>query len=822
VSRWLTAVLARLLPGCLLFAMGPAWAVGAEPATAAAGEAVAGATLARGFIEQHCLRCHDAKRQEGEFRLDTLAADFTNEQGANRWAEVMTRINAAEMPPKDEPRPSAAEIAGIVGWIAEQITAGQAARMSRRGPVSLYRLSRDEYAATVLDLLGVHFDPTLPGALNEDPRWHGFERIGALLTLSPSHVDRYVKAADTVLGRAFPATEPKSTLRKADAIDLRHSGKRQQFEAQGIAGRVRVPLWPDAEMNALFGDFGRPENSGLYRCRIRVSGLPGLDGRVPHLSVWHTGLKQSIYDEDVVAAEDAPVTLEFETYLTLPVGLSLRNETPVVFSRVGNHTLNVLNGGGLVFLGSRDMSQTNPTGFKLFTDDGRAIYPMLLVDSIEWEGPIVTDADRAKRAGFMPAADGGVAESRACLERFAAKAWRRPARPEELARYVRVVEQELAAKEPLRTAHLAALTAMLASKNFFYLQEGDATARRGRVDAWELASRLSYFFWGSMPDEPLFAAAASGRLLERQELEAQLSRMLGDPKISRFTTSFTRQWLQLHRLGIFPPDMRLYPDYDLWLEKSMALEPAAFFAEVFATNGSIREFLVSDWALVNPRLAAHYRLPALPRTGFQRVTLRPEDHRGGLLTQAGVLSLTSDGTRHRPVHRGVWVSEAIFGRTPPPPPPNVEPLPPTAADKPKATVRMQLEAHSTQAACAACHAAIDPYGLAFDNYDAIGRWRTEETVAAGIGTNPPVNASGTLPDGRAFSGPDDFRRLLADDLDGFARSFVEQLATFALRRAMTIDDAATLDAIAAAGKADGYRLRTLLQALVTSDLFLAR
>ena len=322
--------------------------------------------------------------------------------------------------------------------------------------------------------------------------------------------------------------------------------------------------------------------------------------------------------------------------------------------------------------------------------------------------------------------------------------------------------------------------------------EGTPTQPRETINDWELASRLSFFLWSSMPDEPLIAAAGKGELHQPEVLQLQMARMFADSKSDRFTESFPQQWLQLHKVGMFPPDAELYPDYDKWLEKSMVLETTGFFAEVFSQNLSIREFISSDWTIMNSRLAMHYRMPLLDQGGFQRVTLRLNDHRGGLLTQASVLSLTSDGTRHRPVHRGVWVSEAIFGKTPPPPPPNVEPLEPTPSDKPKATIRDQLEAHATHATCASCHRRIDPLGFAFDNFDAIGRWRTEEQVAGGQGNNPPVNASGLLPNGRTYKDSEEFKQCLVEDIDRFAIAFVEQLATFALRRVMTIDDAAEI------------------------------
>jgi hypothetical protein len=403
-----------------------------------------------------------------------------------------------------------------------------------------------------------------------------------------------------------------------------------------------------------------------------------------------------------------------------------------------------------------------------------------------------------------------------------ARAWRRPPTAADIDRYLKVLVSELAAGENFRSAYLSAMTGVMASKNFYYIVEGSPDQQRQWIDDWELASRLSFFLWSSMPDEELFEAAGKSELHKPDVLRTHLQRMLADRKIDRFVEMFPGQWLQLHRVGMFPPDLELYPDYDAWLEQSMIRETTGVFGEVFSQNLSIREFLSSDWTVMNSRLAMHYGIDMPAKSGFHRVTLAPDDHRGGVLTHASVLSLTSDGTRHRPVHRGVWVSEAIFGRTPPPPPPNVEPLEPTPSDKPKATIRDQLEAHATHATCASCHQKIDPLGFAFDNYDAIGRWRTHEKVAGGLGDDPLVSARGTFPDGRSYENPEQFKQLLAGDLDRFAETFVEQLATFALRRVMTIDDRAQIKAIAEASKHDGYRLRTVIEQLVMSELFQKR
>ena len=322
-----------------------------------------------------------------------------------------------------------------------------------------------------------------------------------------------------------------------------------------------------------------------------------------------------------------------------------------------------------------------------------------------------------------------------------------------------------------------------------------------------------------MPDEKLFAAAQSGELHTPDRLAAELDRMIADPKIQRFLDSFPRQWLQLHRVGMFQPDPKLYPGYDPWLEESMVMETTAYIEEMFRKNLPIREVVDSNWTMLNSRLAIHYGLSTPGQAKLARVRLGPRSQRGGVLTHASILSLTSDGTRHRPVHRGAWLSEAILAHTPLPPPPNVDPLEPVEKDQPKTTIRSQLKAHATTPSCVSCHAKIDPLGLAFENFDAIGRWRETERVEGGVGDDPPVDASGVLPGGKAFAGPSEFKKLLAEDDARLAEAFLEQLATYALRRVMTVDDTEQLRSIVAKAKADGYRLQSLVRGLVLSELF---
>jgi hypothetical protein len=301
-----------------------------------------------------------------------------------------------------------------------------------------------------------------------------------------------------------------------------------------------------------------------------------------------------------------------------------------------------------------------------------------------------------------------------------------------------------------------------------------------------------------------------------------VKRMLADPKASAFAESFPRQWLQLRKVGMFPPDKELYPEYDENLEQSMIAETVGFFGEVLKRNGGLREFLDSDWTMINERLAMHYGMTGIRGDQLQRVSLKPDDHRGGLLTQASILSLTSDGTRHRPVHRGVWMLESIIGKPPPPPPANVPALTTPDAKAKKTTVREKLELHRSDPNCTACHNKIDPLGIAFDNYDAIGRWRTVETIKDGTGDNPALNPSGKLADGRAFKDSTDLRQLLVADMDKFAAAFTEKLATYALRRGMTFTDREELKKIADDAKKNDFQIATLIENLVASPLFLKR
>ena len=781
------------------------------------------------YLEKHCVNCHGAEKQKGDFRIDTLSVKVGYEN-TPQWLEVMERINSGEMPPKKEKvRPSAEESAHTVEWIAARMKEGESSQMATRGRVSYNRLTRDEYVNTMRDLIGVHFDAADPGAFLEDPEWHGFERIGSVLTLSPSNIEKYLGAAEVILAEAYPELPDKNDKKKAakppepfggtkraileEQINEDH---RERLRALGLLDKVRYDMWP--------GDMFRYSNlkdplpeSGIYEISYTLSGLKPENGRAPRLKVYEATRDRVLFEQDIVADEDKPITVTFRAHL--PKGrpnIEVYNEVPGPSNlpRAGRH-------GSKPFVSIKE--GRIPWQMKLTDEQGRARHPFLIMDSISWRGPIVADEEIAQRAAFMPSEEGSMEQVRACFATLARRAFRRPVTAEEIDGYVSIVKAELAAKEKFRDAVKAGMLAILCSKSFVFIAEGDENANRTTLNDWEIASRLSYLLWSTMPDAELLALAEKGALHDKAELSRQVARILKDERAVRFTDSFATQWLRLRKVGMFPPDKKLYPDYDKTLEAGMVGETKAFFREVLQGGLTLREFMNSDWSMMNAGLAKFYGLPdaGVPRDGFARVSLPADSHRGGLLTQAAILSLTSDGTRHRPVHRGVWLSEAIFGKTPPPPPANVEPIPTNPVDAPKATLRMKLEAHIHDARCAACHARIDPLGLAFENYDAIGRWRTEE-VTDGTGENPKVNPAGKLPDGREYANADEFKKLLLADLDAFNATFIEKLATYGLRRSMSFSDRDALKSIAAASKAKDYRVRDIVEAFVLSDLFQKR
>lgn len=782
-------------------------AVSAAPGTAAEMD-----KLVKPFFAEHCTSCHGVKKQKGDLRVDDLVVNFKSPKIMMHWEEIMNRINSGDMPPDDEPRPKPEEISKVADWIAGQLHEAEAAKQSSGSDrVSFHKLTREEYANTVRDLLGVTFDVSSPSGLPEDPDWKGFERIGSVLTLSPAHVEKYLAAADAILDEALSIRpEPKREVIHWGPYDMRWKGFKEEYEARGIADQVRIEIVP----NNYTTDTWNVEikTTGDYLLRLKLSGLRPEGGRAPRLKMYMSSINETLIEQDVDAPEDKPIVIEKRVHLIAgkyPIRVINSVPGPNPEGRRSRHS-----GTPNAFT---TMKSRVPWQIKLTDDDYKPIQPTLIIDSIDWDGPIADSWPTAAHRRIFCSKD-----AKEIVAQFAERAWRRPVQPGELTALMKPFEQSQKLGDSFELSVKSSLVAVMCAKSFLYLEEGKARQSESRLNDYELASRLSYFLWSSMPDQRLMDLARDGKLHESATLRAEVSRMLKDDKAAAFAESFPRQWLQLRKVGMFPPDKELYPEYDENLEQSMVAETLGFFREVLKSNGSISEFLNSDWTMVNERLATHYGMTGIKGDHVQRVSLKPEDHRGGLLTQASILSLTSDGTRHRPVHRGVWMLESIIGKPPPPPPANVPALSTPDAKAKKTTVREKLEQHRADPNCTACHNKIDPLGIAFDNYDAIGRWRLVETIKDGTGDNPALDPSGKLPDGRAFKDSQELRRLLQDDTDKFAAAFTEKLATYALRRGMTFVDREELKVITESAKKDHYRLPALIEALVISPLFTKR
>ncbi len=793
---------------------------GLAPALFAAPSTIAPDKNVKAFLSEHCTKCHDAKKQKGDLRVDDLVIDFDSPKTMGHWEEIMNRINSGDMPPEDEKRPKPDDIARVAEWIVGQLREGEATRQGINGEkVSFRKLSREEYANTIRDLLGVNMDIKGPNGLPEDPDWKGFERIGSVLTLSPAHVEKYLASADALLDEALSIRpEPKQEVIHWGAFDMRWKEFSKEYAARGIAEKVRIEIVPNNYTTDSWNI--DVKTTGDYILRLKLSGLRPNGGRAPRLKVYMSSIDKTLIEQDIDAAEDKPIIVESRVHLIAgkyPVRIINSVPGPNPEGRRSRHS-----GTPNAFTTTRSRV---PWQLKLTDDDFKPIQPTLIIDSVDWDGPIVDSWPTKSHQRIFFGGDKAVqdpAYAREILTRFAEQAWRRPVQSAEVDRLMKPVDEALKLGDKFEPAVKQGLVAALCSKSFLYLVEGNSAKPAPQLNDWELASRLSYFLWSSMPDKALLDLARAGKLHQTTTLQAEVRRMLSDPKATKFAESFPRQWLQLRRVGMFPPDKVLYPTYDENLEQSMIAETVGYFAEVLKRNGSLREFLDSDWTLLNERLATHYGMEGIRGDQLQRVALKPEDHRGGLLTQAAVLSLTSDGTRHRPVHRGVWMLESIIGKPAPPPPANVPALSTPAVNAKKTTVREKLEQHRADPNCTACHNKIDPLGIAFDNYDAIGRWRTVETVKDGTGADPTLDASGLLPDGRKFADSIELKKLLLADTDKFAAAFTDKLATYALRRGMTFSDREELKHITEHSKATDYKLTSLIESLVTSPLFTKR
>lgn len=823
------------------------------------------------FFRQHCERCHSQKKAEGEFRVDLLTPGFGDLVNRGHWSEVVNVLNGHEMPPEDEPQPSVDSAAAVIDWVTENLAREERAR--RNSAIVLRRMNRDEYRNTIRDLAGVDVDVS---GFPQDPSAGGFDNNGQTLSVSPLLLELYYRATGKILDKAL-VTEPQPPTLKwrfepesgdSDSNRVVYDGQRLIVNGgkSRVEGDFKVMHHESWDRHLNIRDFALP-HAGRYILRIRATGkVPTreevvesaetylrkrLDDQMkenPKGEKWHRqGYEETLkhfrtdpmYDygpprlkvTQTLAGQPRVIT-EFDVDAS---GNEFRNyEIPVDFTtdRAGFEVI-------YAYAIPRELEN-----FWFQTGDNFA-RPEAWVDWIELEGPINLQWPPESHRRIMLSENFDTApgdamrrrpEAERIVETFLKRAFRRPVSKDELADKMRLYDAAAAMDGSLIEAIRPALAAVLVSPNFLYLAEpstdsgiADATGavseapnHRHRLDQYQIASRLSYFLWSSMPDDRLFSLASENKLTNPAVLESEVDRMLADPKADAFVENFAGQWLGLREVGANPPAEDLYPRYDRHLEQSIVGESQAFFAEILREDLSVMNFVASDFVVINERLGRYYGIPGVRGDHFRRVDVPKSVHRGGVVTQASVLSITSNGTRTSPVKRGTWVMKNILGIDPGLPVANAGDISPKVPGIDKATVRQRLEIHRTLPQCARCHNKIDPLGFALENFNAAGAWRDREGFGykGRIDRNDPlIDASAKMIDGTEFVGVDGLQKVLLKQEDLFLKCLSGKLMTYALGRELGVADAPFVNQAVDHMNSNGDSLRSLIRWIVKSEVF---
>lgn len=752
------------------------------------------------FLARHCLSCHSGEKPKGDFSLDKLAPDFTDEKARSRWQGVLSRVKSGEMPPKGRPRPAEREMRAFVESIGGRIAQGRAV---------VRRLNRVEYENTIRDLFGI--DIELQELLPPDGSANGFDTAGEALHTSSFLLERYLEAADRSLAVAI-ANGPRPPL-----VKKRYSLKDERYVKTTTEKVFRVEgdtlfMFSSSAWNAITVGQFYPPDRGRYR--IRISAMAVQSGKPVAFRVdagpMLMGTKNHLVDYFEVPA-DKPTVIEFVDHF------EARNHI-----RISPYGL-----------------ATAQTVDKIGAD--RYTGPGLAVQWVEVEGPLHDEWPPARHRRIFgdlsqektPESDNRHrvevvskdvdADATHILQAFARRAFRRAVTEAEIEPFLDLVKSKLAEKYSFEQALRVGLKAILVSPEFLFLRE-----EAGKLNEFALASRLSYFLWSTMPDDELLSVAEKKELGKPEFLHAQVERMLNHPKARAFAENFTGQWLGLRDIDFTEPSHLLYPKYDAMLRVAMVKETEMFFSALLKDDLSLTNFVASDFTFLNQRLAKHYGIPGVEGVAFRRVKLPSESHRGGLLTMASVLKTTANGTTTSPVVRGAWVLDRILGTPPSPPPPNVPAVEPDIRGA--TTIREQLAKHRATPSCNACHEKIDPPGFALESFDVIGGWRDSYRTT---GSGKPVVVEGRrMPyhegkkvdpsdefNGEKFADIDEFKQLLLKDKDRLARALAEKLLTYATGARPSETDRAEIEAIVRKVREKNYGFRSLVHEVVQSKVF---
>lgn len=822
------------------------------------------------FLNRHCLKCHGPDVHEAAFRVDEhLPNEFLTRSVAAKWGEVLNMLNTGEMPPQEEPDPTSDSITRVVEWITRERLRSEEAR--KVTSIVLRRMNRAEYNNTIRDLLGIDMSPA--DGFPADPPAAGFDNLGSALTISPLHLEMYLKAARDVLDRAITTDRARPpTIRwrfqleegnqgldryrvNIDGQRIIVNGGNSQFR-DGLTVLRREKQWDGF---AQVRDFKVPQ-AGYYAIRIRAAGVVPDEAGARRAGPGFHERRQKAQEQKLASEQERRESRErFEKWVRPYVAAHFAEDRSYRYGPP-RAKLVAASGGAQWSLGEFDVDAPSSelktyevrtwlepvtAGIQLrnvyhipehnynfwFQENDDFPRPELLIDWLEIEGPLYDDwPPMSHQRIFIDSPDRERDEegyARNVLANFMRHAYRRPLREGEVESKLAMFRRVRAQHESLEEALKIPLTAILCSPHFLYLVEPASTANEAarQLDNHQLATRLSYFLWSSMPDDELFALAEEGRLANPTVLVAQVDRMLADPRSQQFVKNFAGQWLGLRDLGANPPSGAIFTRYDDHLEASMRGESEAFFAELLRNDRSVTSFLRSDFMTINERLARYYDIPGVKGDEFRVVKVPADAKRGGLVTQASILSLTSNGTRTSPVRRGVWILERLLGAPPPPPPPNAGDIPPGMPGQSKTTVRERLRLHREQPQCARCHNKIDPLGFALENFNAAGEWRDREAQGSSSqpGPNDPtINAQAQLPDGTEFVGVEGLQRELLKREDDFLRCLAEKMYVYALGRELGLVDQPLLAAAVRDMKQNQTTLRSLIHHVVSSDQFRTR
>ena len=800
-----------VLPLAAAFTVGSAvFGAGAASAQPASG---GGASAERALLDRYCVACHNERLRVADLALDTVDV---GDVGAHPevWEKVVRKLRAGAMPPAPRPRPAAAVYEGFTAWLETELDAAAARNPDPGRTDTFHRLNRSEYHNVIRDLLDLEVD--VAALLPADDGSYGFDNIAGVLGISPTLLERYLSAAKNISRLAVGRPAPSATAETFRLVTDLTQDVRAEGLPFGTRGGARFEFtFPEDAVYAIRVQLSRDASGTLkpfdtpHRLEVSLDGEP--------LQTFTVG-----EPPPPGAARSSP---EYREYLArqraVDDGWEVR--APV---RAGPRTVQVTFHQKTSAY-AETLRQPFLRPYTSITGGDTRAQPY--VGSVTVAGPF--EASGARPAEGTPSRDRifvcrpasrAEADEAACArEIFAAlarRAYRRPVAEQVLAVLLDFYAQGRA-EGGFEAGVELALRRLLASPEFLFRvvrdPAGAAPGAPYRIADVELASRLSFFLWSSIPDDELLDLAEAGVLHRPEVLEAQTRRMLADPRSEALVENFAGQWLYLRNVRALTPDEDRFPDFGEALRRALQRETELFFASVLREDRSVLDFLTADYTFVNERLARHYGMPHVYGSRFRRVSL-PDPARRGLLGHGSILAATAYPTRTSPVLRGKWVLENLLGTPPPLPPPDVPSLEETAGDGAALSMREAMERHRANPVCASCHRLMDPPGFALEQFDAVGRYRTRNEADA------PIDASGLLPDGTAFEGAAGLREALLARPELFVATLTEKLLVYALGRGVEHHDAPAVRAIAREAAADGHRFSSLILGVVKSPPFQMR